>query len=128
MRCIRSGVHFVSRSTQSFFLSARAPYVEAGILWRESMSKLIGKALGIATVVLSSLTTTVAWAGGNGNGGSGGGGAHGAATSGMTYHSEPVSSPWNRPPWPTSENEKKAGTDNRLASMHQQPDAAKASN
>lgn len=32
--------------------------------------------------------------GGNGNGGSGGGGAHGAATSEMTYHSEPVSSPW----------------------------------
>lgn len=37
-------------------------------------------------------------AGGNGNGGNGSGGAHGAATSGMTFHSEPVSSPWNRVP------------------------------
>ncbi|MFM0232906.1 hypothetical protein [Paraburkholderia sediminicola] len=35
---------------------------------------------------------------GNGNGGNGSGGAHGAATAGMTYHSEPVSSPWNRVP------------------------------
>jgi hypothetical protein len=91
------------------------------------MSKLIGKVIGIATVVLSGLTTTVAWASGNGNGGSGGGGAHGAATSGMTYHSEPVSSPWNRPPWPMAQNEKKRDTDSRLASMQQQPDAAKAS-
>ena len=30
--------------------------------------------------------------GGNGNGGSGGGNAHGAATAGMTYHGDPVSS------------------------------------
>jgi hypothetical protein len=33
--------------------------------------------------------------GGNGNGGSGGGNAHGAATAGMTYHGDPVSSPLN---------------------------------
>jgi hypothetical protein len=39
-----------------------------------------------------------AYAGGNGNGGNGSGGAHGAATAGMTYHGEPVSSPWNRIP------------------------------
>lgn len=45
----------------------------------------------------TALVTTSALAGGNGNGGSGSGGAHGAATSGMTYHSEPVNSPWNRP-------------------------------
>jgi hypothetical protein len=31
-----------------------------------------------------------------------------AATSGMTYQSEPVSSPWNRPPWPVAMNERKA--------------------
>jgi hypothetical protein len=31
--------------------------------------------------------------GGNGNGGNGGGNAHGAATAGMTYHGDPVSSP-----------------------------------
>ncbi|SAL00117.1 hypothetical protein AWB77_06084 [Caballeronia fortuita] len=43
------------------------------------------------------LGSTAAIAGGNGNGGNGSGGSHGAATSGMTYHSEPVSSPWNRP-------------------------------
>ncbi|BCG02972.1 hypothetical protein PPGU19_075400 (plasmid) [Paraburkholderia sp. PGU19] len=34
-----------------------------------------------------------AMGGGNGNGGSGGGNAHGAATAGMTYHGDPVSSP-----------------------------------
>jgi hypothetical protein len=43
------------------------------------------------------LGMTPARASGNGNGGNGSGGAHGAATSGMTYHSEPISSPWNRP-------------------------------
>jgi hypothetical protein len=36
--------------------------------------------------------------GGNGNGGSGGGNAHGAATAGMTYHGDPVSSPLNTMP------------------------------
>jgi hypothetical protein len=36
--------------------------------------------------------------GGNGNGGSGGGGSHGPATSGMTYHCEPVDSPWAKDP------------------------------
>ncbi|WP_144146035.1 hypothetical protein [Paraburkholderia sp. BCC1884] len=53
---------------------------------------------GIAVGSLCAFAATFAQAGGNGNGGSGGGGAHGAATSGMTYHSEPVSSPWNRVP------------------------------
>ncbi|MBN3763415.1 hypothetical protein [Burkholderia sp. Ac-20365] len=43
-----------------------------------------------------------AYAGGNGNGANGSGGSHGAATAGMTYHSEPVSSPWNRIPGDTS--------------------------
>jgi hypothetical protein len=52
--------------------------------------------LAAATTGMLGVTTT-AFAGGNGNGGNGSGGAHGAATSGMTYHSEPVSSPWNRP-------------------------------
>ncbi|NPT40457.1 hypothetical protein GNZ12_03835 [Paraburkholderia sp. 1N] len=31
--------------------------------------------------------------GGNGQGGTGGGNAHGAATAGMTYHGDPVTSP-----------------------------------
>ena len=35
--------------------------------------------------------------------GNGSGGAHGAATAGMTYHGEPVSSPWNRVPGDMSE-------------------------
>ncbi len=64
------------------------------------MEKLALKVL-IARVAVASLcacAATFAQAGGNGNGGSGGGGAHGAATAGMTYHSEPVSSPWNRVP------------------------------
>jgi hypothetical protein len=41
---------------------------------------------------------TFAQGGGNGNGGTGGGNAHGAATSGMTYHGDPVSSPINAMP------------------------------
>ena len=64
------------------------------------MEKLATKLLfaRIAVVSLCACAATLAQAGGNGNGGSGGGGAHGAATAGMTYHSEPVSSPWNRVP------------------------------
>ncbi|MFL9945026.1 hypothetical protein PQR68_03455 [Paraburkholderia agricolaris] len=64
------------------------------------MEKLTMKAL-VARVAVASLcvcAATLAQAGGNGNGGNGSGGAHGAATAGMTYHSEPVSSPWNRVP------------------------------
>ncbi len=52
----------------------------------------------VAAASLCATAATFAYAGGNGNGGSGGGGAHGAATAGMTYHGEPVSSPWNQPP------------------------------
>ncbi|MFM0316863.1 hypothetical protein PQR36_18425 [Paraburkholderia nemoris] len=52
----------------------------------------------IAVASLCACAATFAQAGGNGNGGNGSGGAHGAATAGMTYHSEPVSSPWNRVP------------------------------
>lgn len=51
-----------------------------------------------AVAALCASAVTLAQAGGNGNGGNGSGGAHGAATAGMTYHSEPVSSPWNRVP------------------------------
>ncbi len=64
------------------------------------MEKLTMKTL-VARVAVASLcvcAATLAHAGGNGNGGNGSGGAHGAATAGMTYHSEPVSSPWNRVP------------------------------
>lgn len=64
------------------------------------MKKLTMKTL-VARVAVASLcvcAATLAQAGGNGNGGNGSGGAHGAATAGMTYHSEPVSSPWNRVP------------------------------
>jgi hypothetical protein len=53
-----------------------------------------------ACLIVASIATlgiATAYAGGNGNGGNGSGGSHGAATSEMTFHSEPVSSPWNRP-------------------------------
>jgi hypothetical protein len=52
----------------------------------------------IASISLCAPCATFAQ-GGNGNGGSGGGGAHGAATSEMTYHSEPVSSLWGAAMW-----------------------------
>ncbi|MFM0625685.1 hypothetical protein [Paraburkholderia xenovorans] len=64
------------------------------------MEKLTTKVLfaRVAVASLCACAATLAQAGGNGNGGNGSGGAHGAATAGMTYHSEPVSSPWNRVP------------------------------
>ncbi|MFM0553210.1 hypothetical protein P0D69_19865 [Paraburkholderia sediminicola] len=64
------------------------------------MEKLTMKVLfaRVAVASLCACAATLALAGGNGNGGTGSGGAHGAATAGMTYHSEPVSSPWNRVP------------------------------
>lgn len=64
------------------------------------MEQLTMKTL-VARVAVASLcvcAAMLAQAGGDGNGGNGSGGAHGAATAGMTYHSEPVSSPWNRVP------------------------------
>ena len=67
---------------------------------RNTMEKLTTKVLfaRVAVASLCACAATLAQAGGNGNGGNGSGGAHGAATAGMTYHSEPVSSPWNRVP------------------------------
>ncbi|WCM23515.1 hypothetical protein NDK50_21855 [Paraburkholderia bryophila] len=52
----------------------------------------------VAVVSLCACAATFAQAGGNGNGGNGSGGAHGAATAGMTYHGEPVNSPWSTVP------------------------------
>ena len=50
-------------------------------------------ALACGTVAaLCATGAAFAEGGGNGNGGSGGGNAHGAATAGMTYHGDPVSS------------------------------------
>jgi hypothetical protein len=66
-----------------------------------TMSALLAR---VAVASLCACAATFAYAGGNGNGGSGGGSAHGAATAGMTYHGEPVSSPWNRPPGNTMSN------------------------
>lgn len=60
---------------------------------------------------LCGCAATFAQAGGNGNGGNGSGGAHGAATAGMTYHSEPVSSPWNRDPGDISHKANMSATD-----------------
>lgn len=70
------------------------------------MEKLMRKTMWTCAVIASMCVTTAAFAqgGGNGNGGSGGGGAHGAATSGMTYHSEPVTSPWGAEPGRTKKN------------------------
>lgn len=64
------------------------------------MEKLTMKVLfaRVAVASLCACAATLAQAGGNGNGGNGSGGAHGAATAGMTYHGEPVSSPWNQVP------------------------------
>lgn len=58
----------------------------------------VRRTLALSVSIATLLAASSAVAGGNGNGGNGSGGSHGAATSGMTYHSEPVSSPWNRVP------------------------------
>jgi hypothetical protein len=63
-----------------------------------NQSHASSKVLIAGAGALLALVSSVALAGGNGNGGNGSGGSHGAATAGMTYHSEPVSSPWNRVP------------------------------
>lgn len=76
------------------------------------MAKLTLKVL-LARVAVASLcasAATFAQAGGNGNGGNGSGGAHGAATAGMTYHGEPVSSPWNPVPGARPTDADMAGT------------------
>ena len=65
----------------------------------------------VAVASLCACAATFAQAGGNGNGGNGSGGAHGAATAGMTYHGEPVSSPWNRPPGDMSKSSDSTHTD-----------------
>jgi hypothetical protein len=62
--------------------------------------------LAMRTVVLGCVTAAalygqgaaLAQVGGNGNGGLGSGNAHGAATSGMTYHGDPVSGPFSPRP------------------------------
>lgn len=56
-----------------------------------------------AVASLCAVAPAFAQGGGNGNGG-GSGGSHGAATAGMTYHSEPVNSPWNPEPSRSSTN------------------------
>jgi hypothetical protein len=77
------------------------------------MEKLATKVLfaHVAVASLCACAATLAQAGGNGNGGTGGGGAHGAATAGMTYHGEPISSPWNRVPGDMSKSANTAHTD-----------------
>ncbi|ASV96815.1 hypothetical protein [Paraburkholderia aromaticivorans] len=77
------------------------------------MEKLTMKTF-VARVAVASLcvcAATLAQAGGNGHGGNGSGGAHGAATAGMTHHSEPVPSPWNRVPGDMSKTADRASMD-----------------
>lgn len=49
---------------------------------------------GVSAATLCVSSVTFAQAGGNGQGGIGAGNAHGAATAGMTYDGDPISSPW----------------------------------
>jgi hypothetical protein len=80
----------------------------------EQHSKMSALFARIAVASLCACAASFAYAGGNGNGGNGSGGAHGAATAGMTYHSEPVSSPWNRVPGDMSRS---ADTGSGMGSM-----------
>jgi len=49
---------------------------------------------GVSAASFCVSSVTFAQAGGNGQGGLGAGNAHGPATAGMTYHGDPISSPW----------------------------------
>ena len=75
---------------------------------------LVWASITIATVC--ACNAAFAQAGGNGNGGNGSGGSHGAATAGMTYHSEPVSSPWNRVPGDMASQPKRSDKDKQSMS------------
>ncbi|WP_425182023.1 hypothetical protein, partial [Paraburkholderia caledonica] len=90
----------------------------AGFQWREIMEKLrqnlVWASITVATVC--ACNAAFAQAGGNGNGGNGSGGSHGAATAGMTYHSEPVSSPWNRVPGDMANQPKRSDKDKQSMS------------
>ena len=89
------------------------------------MEKLTLKGLlaRVAVVSLCACAATFAQAGGNGNGGNGSGGAHGAATAGMTYHGEPVSSSWNTVPggMPTDTDMTRTGTPSMSADDNAKP-------
>ncbi|NPT56373.1 hypothetical protein [Paraburkholderia elongata] len=60
-----------------------------------TLKLMLGCTAAISVVVCS---TTFAQGGGNGQGGIGAGNAHGAATAGMTYHGDPVTSPLDTMP------------------------------
>ena len=79
----------------------------------------------VAVVSLCASAATFAQAGGNGNGGTGSGGAHGAATAGMTYHGEPVSSPWNAQPDHMTKNADTAATGMHGMAPVDSPDSKK---
>jgi hypothetical protein len=53
---------------------------------------------GVAAASFCMSSVTFAQAGGNGQGGIGAGNAHGAATAGMTYQGDPISSAWTTKP------------------------------
>ncbi|SAK87798.1 hypothetical protein AWB80_06080 [Caballeronia pedi] len=79
----------------------------------------------LTLTAVSVIFSSAALAGGNGNGGNGSGGSHGAATSGMTYHSEPVSSPWNRVPGDLSRNDASRTSGRAPAPMERPVDSEK---
>ncbi|WP_250515444.1 hypothetical protein [Caballeronia sp. INDeC2] len=89
------------------------------------MTTLRKTSLTLTVAAASLIISSAAWAGGNGNGGNGSGGSHGAATSGMTYHSEPVSSPWNRVPGDVSRDDASRMSGRTPAPMERQADPAK---
>ena len=82
------------------------------------MEKSAQRVIWACAVIASMCASNVTFAqgGGNGNGGSGGGGAHGAATSGMTYHGEPVTSAWAADPGQLKKSVGMAGTAMRIMS------------
>jgi hypothetical protein len=60
------------------------------------MNKAFLTVVTTGAAIVSFSVASAAFAGGNGNGGAGD--AHGAATAGMTYHGDPIDSPWTTKP------------------------------
>jgi len=76
---------------------------------RNSMQKWM--LVGSTAISLAVCGTAFAQGGGNGQGGTGGGNAHSAATAGMTYRGDPVTSPTAAMPGNTMSKMDSSSTD-----------------
>jgi hypothetical protein len=91
------------------------------------MEKVTFKVMLACAAALPVFLSSAAFAqgGGNGQGGTGGGNAHGAATAGMTYHGDPISSPWTAMPGKFTDSAWNTETSAKLMSPDENVEKAK---